>query len=95
MRRGEQPDLLLAGRARSGIECPDVQAAAELAGDAAPERLRGSLLSVGVGDGGSGLPSWVAASLAGLAEQRDPLHQAELSVVASPNSPLVRNRPGF
>ena len=34
MRGGEEPDLLLADRARSGVQGADVQAAPELPGDA-------------------------------------------------------------
>jgi hypothetical protein len=35
--RGEQPDLLLAHRARPGVQGADVQAAAELRGDHLPQ----------------------------------------------------------
>ena len=46
MRRGEQPDLLLARRAGPGVQGADVQAAAELAGDPLPQLVRGLLLGV-------------------------------------------------
>ena len=61
--RGEQPDLLLADRARAGVQRADVQAAAELRGDRVPQ-LPGHLCLVLAGRPGSrASPSTIAPEL--------------------------------